>query len=97
MPIQYFLQAQKKALDMLTPQRVRDLLAQISETMKDMQELEMDFDPSELRGPMKDLLFGLIKGRKIHDFISLAWKRKINVMNDPILSNIIGCLQASYY
>lgn len=43
------------------------------------------------------LLFGLVQGRKIHEFISLAFKRGIDLINDPILSGIINCLQVSNY
>ena len=46
---------------------------------------------------MRQLLFGLIKGQKIQQFIGIAWKRGISILNDPFLSAIIGCQQASYY
>ena len=47
---------------------------------------------------MRDLiLFGLIKGINVQEFISQAYRRGIDVINDPILSGIINCLQASNY
>ena len=61
------------------------------------EERKIDFDPSELKGPLKELVFALIKGRRIHEFISLAWKRGIDIMNDPILGGALSCLQAANY
>ena len=46
---------------------------------------------------MKELLFGLLKGQKFQQFIGMAWKRGISILNDPFLSAMIGCQQASYY
>ena len=55
------------------------------------------FNPQDLRGTVKELLFGLMGGRKIHEFIAMAWRKKIDIINDPLLSAIVGCLSASYY
>ena len=54
-------------------------------------------NPEDLRGTAQKLLFGLMGGRKIHEFIAMAWRKKIDIINDPLLSAIVGCLSASHY
>lgn len=58
---------------------------------------KIDFDPKELRGPNRELMFGLMKGRKLQQFIGMAWKRGMSILNDPFLSANLSCMQASYY
>lgn len=72
-PSQFFLSAQKRAIEMYTPERVRQNLEQVKAVLSNLQgnrdnvfaQKRIDFDPQELRGPMKDLLFAFMKGRNI--------------------------------
>ena len=107
-PISYFKKAQERALEMVTSERVKLLLNKFARVLQDSrgrhavnhvsQEPLGGFDPKDLRVPATDLLlFGLIKGRNIHEFISLAFKNGIDLINDPILCGIINCLQVSNY
>ena len=98
------MEKQRKYVEMITPKRVRKNLEKVYKILKskkieqnEAEETKIDFDPSELKGPMRELVFTLINGRKIHEFISLAWKRGIDIVNDPILGGIINCLQAANY
>ena len=61
-----------------------------------IQEMS-NFSPVELRGMTKELLFGLMNGRKIQEFLALAWRRGIQIMQDPLLSTILACLPIVYY
>ena len=36
-------------------------------------------------------------GRKIHEFITMAWRQNIDIVNDPLLSAIVGCLSAEQF
>ena len=106
-PISYFKRAQEKALEMMTPERVKAVLNRFASVLQnakrkrakkqDSQE-KLYLDPKDLRVPIVDLIFfGLMKGRNMHEFISLAFKKGIDLINDPILCGIINCLQVSNY
>ena len=38
-----------------------------------------------------------MNGRKIQEFLALAWRRGIQIMQDPLLSTILACLPIVYY
>ena len=56
-----------------------------------------DFNPSDLRNVVEQLLLFDFKGFKIFDWINMAFKRGIDIINDPMIVAIISCLQMSNY
>lgn len=100
-PDSYFIEAQQKSLARVTPSRIKDLLQTFSRELSNYRQgLDRvgDFDPRELRGPMQELiLFSLTRGRGVDQFINLAFRRGIDLVNDPLISSILSCLQVSNF
>lgn len=54
--------------------------------------MKNEFNPKELRNVIRELIVFDMQGFKIFDLIKLAFKRGINLVNDPMISAIISCL-----